>query len=173
MLELQITLTREDADRLLELKYLAGRHSNRVNNMSVQEYAKELLTDHLRREVPEVITEELQPQEAEELGRVLAEAVRDQLDAEERERRTLGDAIREAIEEDINADRPTAGKIWDGIRAEVQTDVTGAPDQLTTKERARRKWEEIKADRAQEREAREHEARFNDIVITDTMPDEI
>lgn len=168
-MDISITLTREDADRLLELKAIDGEQSNRVNNMSVQEYAKELLIEHLRREVPEVITDQLTPREAEELGEIIAEAVRDQLDTEEKERRTLGDAIREAIEEDIKADRPTAGKIWDGIHAEV----TAGRDQLTTKERARRKWEEIKADRAQEREAREHETRFNDIVITDTMPDEI
>ena len=172
-MNISITLTREDADRLLELKAIDGEQSNRVNNMSVQEYAKELLIEHLRREVPEVITDQLTAREAEELGEIIAEALRDQLDTEEKERRTLGDAIREAIEEDIKADRPTAGEIWDGIRAEVHAEVTAGRDQLTTKERARRKWEEIKADRAQEREAREHEARFNDIVITDTMPDEI
>ena len=104
MLELHITLITEDADRLLEIKRRAGEDSHRVRDMTIEEYAKELLTDAIRRRLPETPHKgEPEPREAEELAEIIAEAVHDQIEAEAPDQLTR-DALADIIADIVITD---------------------------------------------------------------------
>ena len=133
MTELHITLITEDINRLLRLKYRDGEADADIFNMSIQDYAKKLLTDTIRAKMPEM------PASTEEVDEITETIAQSLFDAERKERQNA-EELAERIAEAIRADLPSTEKIRDTIRAEIRADINSA---------------------------------FNDIVITDTMPDEI
>ena len=106
MLELKMTLITEDADRLTEIKRRDGETSDRVNNMTIEEYAKELLTDAIRRRLREAPPDnDIKPREAGELAEIIAEAVNDQIEAEAPDQITR-DKLADIIADIVITDTP-------------------------------------------------------------------